>query len=369
MADRATNCVIGALVADAAALGLHWIYDPARIREVAGQQPEFVEPELANYRRTTAYFAHKTKSAGDSSHYGEQLLVMLRSLAATGGAVFDAVDYERRFVDSFGPGGSWVGYVDYPTRETLRNIDLAERDALTASRRFDLGEFEADRALMEAKVMASVTRGWRDDKLDEAMLKAVRITHGENAALIEAGQAMARAVVEARAGSHGADDEQLPAFSKLPPLVARYAGSAALEEVVEEAVRVTNDNDAAVAWSIAAARLIEAAVLGAPVRKAAEEAARIDDRLAAALAFSGDAAEHFGRACPLEQSAPLIMSLLKNTAGFVDGARANILAGGDSAGRAIVLGAVLGAAYGVPETWCKRTRCLGEAERLLKSAP
>ena len=49
--------------------------------------------------------------------------------------------------------------------------------------------------------------------------------------------------------------------------------------------------------------------------------------------------------------------------------RANILAGGDSAGRAIVLGAVLGAAYGVPETWCRRTRCLGGAERLLKSAP
>ena len=46
-------------------------------------------------------------------------------------------------------------------------------------------------------------------------------------------------------------------------------------------------------------------------------------------------------------------------------ARANILAGGDSAGRAVPLGAVLGAAYGVRGDWAARTRALAEADALL----
>ena len=115
---------MGALVADAASLGLHWIYDPARIEEVAGEAPEFVEPDIAHYRGVTGYFAHGAKQAGDSTHYGEQMLVCLRSLAAMGGEL-DTTDYERRFFDSFGPGGAWVGYIDYATRVTLRNVDQA----------------------------------------------------------------------------------------------------------------------------------------------------------------------------------------------------------------------------------------------------
>ena len=45
--DRAKNAILGALVADAAALGLHWIYDQDRVREVAGNTPEFREPDAS----------------------------------------------------------------------------------------------------------------------------------------------------------------------------------------------------------------------------------------------------------------------------------------------------------------------------------
>ena len=42
--------VLGALVADSAALGLHWLYDPARIAEIeASQRPGFLQPEANNY--------------------------------------------------------------------------------------------------------------------------------------------------------------------------------------------------------------------------------------------------------------------------------------------------------------------------------
>jgi hypothetical protein len=219
----AAAAILGARVADAAALGLHWIYDPARIAAVAPERPEFLAPDLANYRGTTAYFAHGGKQPGDPTHYGEQLLVMERSLQATDG-VFDAADYERRFVDTFGPGGTWVGYIDYPTRETLRNVDDAERAAMRAARAFDLGPHEKDRALVSAKVLANARR-WSGAKLDEAMDRAVRLTHGDDEELMTIARAMAHAVANARGGPHGADDLQLPAVSKLAPLVARLAGA------------------------------------------------------------------------------------------------------------------------------------------------
>ena len=361
---RYRRAVLGALVADAASLGLHWIYDPERLAQVAGPAPEFHEPDLEDYRGTAAYFAHPGKTAGDVTHYGEQLLVLLRSLAARG--TFDLADYERRFVASFGPGGTWVGYIDFATRGTLRNIDAAERDALAAAKTFDLGAHENERSLMEAKVVANAQR-WRGEQLAHAMDKAVRITHGENEELMQIGRAIARAVEDARGGVHGADDYQLPAVSKLPALFA--FGSHA----VEEAVRATNDNDTAVAWARPVARVLDAAFSGAMPAGAAEAARgvedpEVDETIEEALAFQGDAvaaADRFGRACPLDQAVPLILALLRRAVTFEEGVRDNIRAGGDSAGRATILGAALGAAYRVPQAWLERTRVVPEAESLL----
>ena len=371
MDERARNAVVGALVADAASLGLHWIYDPVRVAEVAGKTPEFREPDIKNYRGTAAYFAHAGKRAGDSTHYGEQLLVLLRSLAARDGA-FDAADYERSFVESFGPGGRWVGYIDFATRETLFNIDRAEHDALAAARAFDLGSHEKDRALMESKVMANARR-WSGERLAAAMENAVRITHGDDAALIAAGIEMARAVEAARSGFHGADDVQLPAVSKLPALVARIAGAGDFDEQVERAVRVTNNNDAAVAWSIPVARALEAAVGGAPepLAVAVEHASgAVRRRLEEAMAFRGgvvDAAAHFGAACNLEESIPVCVVAVRDATEFLGATRDNISAGGDNAGRAVVVGAFLGAAFGAPADWRDRTGAAAEAARLLHS--
>lgn len=339
---------MGALVADAAALGLNWIYDLERLASVGGATPEFRDPDLEAYRGTTAYFAHKGKRAGDPTHYGEQLLVLLRSLAATGGR-FDAVDYERRFADAFGPGGTWVGYIDYATRQTLRNLDRAEQDALRAARSVDLGPHERDRALLEAKVLAHARR-WRGDKLAQAIEKAVRVTHPGDDALVRAAQSVARAVEGVRGSFHGAEDSQLPAVSKLPALVA-FGGTE-----VEAAVRVTNDDDAAVQWGGEVARMLEAAREGATPRKALSASGL--DR------FDG-AAESYGRACMLADAVPLTAALLRDAADFEGTIRRNILLGGDAAGRGIVLGAVLGAAFGVPPAWRDRTYAVAEADALL----
>ncbi|MEM8883473.1 MAG: ADP-ribosylglycohydrolase family protein [Planctomycetota bacterium] len=315
------DLIRGALVADAASLGMHWIYDVDRAREVGGARPEFLEPDLAHYRGGAGYFAHKGKRAGDLSHYGEQCRIAAESLGATGGA-HDPQDHERRFVASFGPGGRWVGYIDYATRETLRNADDAERGALRAAHDFDLGPFESHRPHVESAVMANA-RKWSGAQLDQALEKATRIRGEEDADLIARVQAMGRAVVDARAGFHGSDDVQLPALTGLPAAVAHGAD-------VESVVRVTNDNDEAVAWAHKIAALLRGEVEPA------------------AIAGEG------GIACPLDQSVPLIGRILAEADSYESGVRANILAGGDNCGRGIVVGAWLARKYPIPQAWLER---------------
>ena len=62
---RIKGAVWGALVADAASLGLHWLYDQKRIREVAPESPEFRSPNPADYEGVTGYYAHGRKQVGD----------------------------------------------------------------------------------------------------------------------------------------------------------------------------------------------------------------------------------------------------------------------------------------------------------------
>lgn len=46
---KARASLLGAIVADSAAMGLHWIYDTTRLAEVGGDSPEFRKPDPANY--------------------------------------------------------------------------------------------------------------------------------------------------------------------------------------------------------------------------------------------------------------------------------------------------------------------------------
>ena len=77
--------ILGALVADSAALGLHWLYDPARIAEIeAASGLAFLKPDAGNYAGAKGYFAHGGKTSGESTGYGEVCLLALRHLAKHG---------------------------------------------------------------------------------------------------------------------------------------------------------------------------------------------------------------------------------------------------------------------------------------------
>lgn len=75
--ERARAAVIGAATADAATMGLHWLYDQNRIAEVAGAEPEFRAPNALDFG-DKGYFAHGGKTPGEPSHYGAQMLASRR---------------------------------------------------------------------------------------------------------------------------------------------------------------------------------------------------------------------------------------------------------------------------------------------------
>ena len=117
---RAACALLGAATADAAALGLHWLYDVKHLAELAGEQPEFREPSAADFAGKRGYFAHALRRSGDLSQYGEVLRLFSEHLAA--GGELDIRGWQEAFRSHFGPGGAWTGYIDSPTRATLANL-------------------------------------------------------------------------------------------------------------------------------------------------------------------------------------------------------------------------------------------------------
>ncbi|MEO1000469.1 MAG: ADP-ribosylglycohydrolase family protein, partial [Pseudomonadota bacterium] len=120
MSGDAAGAIWGGFVADAASLGFHWLYDPKRIAELAGDAPAFRAPDPADFDGAMGVFVHPGKRAGDLSQYGVQMRVMLDSLRAVGG--WDKGDFQTRFAQTFGAGGSWSGYIDKATKGTLAGI-------------------------------------------------------------------------------------------------------------------------------------------------------------------------------------------------------------------------------------------------------
>ena len=373
--------ILGAAVADAAAMGLHWIYAQPRVRRAGGDQPEFTEPQAQNYEGVPAYFAHAGRHAGDSSMYGEGLLVVLRSMAEQG--TFDWQRYARAFQEHFGFGGEYVGYIDTPTRETLTNMIVQQRETLRAAMELPFDGPEKKKAAVASKVMgnAQLSRG---QQLRDTVAEAIRLTKGD-AAQEELANRMIDLLEESRS-LPGADDDQLPALTKVPALVAADPEASDLEDRIEEAVRVTNNNDTAVAWALFVGRLLQWAVgkdadpagLETAVRREMENSS--DEVRHAMEGMFKRAGEDYktvtmklGPACELKSGVPVAIHNLLGSSSYTDAVRRNILACGDSCGRALVVGSLAGALYAaeadsaIPEDWLGRLTRREEFQRLTEA--
>lgn len=367
MTDTAQNMILGALVADAASLGLHWIYDQAHIAKVAPDEPAFVAPDAANFEGVMGFYAHGNRVNGQNSQYGEQLKVMQTALAESGGQ-FDPHGFVTAFQAHFGYGGTFVGYIDHATGGSLDNFRAAAQRAEDAAGKVP---WDGDGRITGAVLTKAhaLSQQFTGDTLRAEFEHAVRRTHDDDAVVAYGLQVLD--AVAALPPVNGAVDMQSPAIAKLPPLVIalKDADDAQFAQDVTRAIRLTSDHPTAVAFGLSCARMLRAALNSNDISTIIEAGrsgatAEVDGLLAQALAMTGQdsnaAATHFGLACDLGFGVPVAVHTIATASGFADGVRRNIYAGGDNCGRAILLGAVLGAVYGIggdagiPQAWIEK---------------
>jgi ADP-ribosylglycohydrolase len=282
MKGNAEAMVWGAFVGDALALGGHWVYNTHVIDTKLGAADRLSAP-LTSY--------HKGKGAGDLTHYGDQMLLLLEHAAAHPG--FEPA----RFADAWGRFmATYGGYLDKASRATLENLAAGQAYPLCASLSDDLGGASRIAPLVfllrgDAEGMAAAVRG------------QTAATHN-HPGVVQAAELFGRAALHALGGCDPAD-----------ALNRALADSAAL------------------------------APLAGMVRQGMESAGE-ESRAAVA---------RFGPMCALHAALPATVHLLARHGGDLRRALiANVRAGGDSAARGMLAGMVLGARHGmaaIPAEW------------------
>jgi ADP-ribosylglycohydrolase len=126
MQDNAKAMVLASFAADSLALGAHWIYDTDQIAATFKSVETFQKPGENSY--------HTTKNAGEFTHYGDQMLVLLESLAACRG--FDLKHFAAQWQNH---QQHYDGYVDHATRLTLNNFKDGKTPESAGSESTDLG--------------------------------------------------------------------------------------------------------------------------------------------------------------------------------------------------------------------------------------
>ncbi|MGA2027437.1 MAG: ADP-ribosylglycohydrolase family protein [Syntrophobacteraceae bacterium] len=234
---------------------------------------------------------HATKDLGEFTHYGDQTLVLLESIVACSG--FDIDDFARRWKKLF---ETYNGYVDKATKATLANFASGKKPEESGSSSSDLAG---------AARIAPLVYRYRND-LGELLSSAktqTAMTHG-NPSVIDASDFFARVVWRVLEG-------------ETPLFALREVGEVHFRESVLEQ------------WT---AKGIESA---------------LSDTRSAILKF--------GQSCDVEHAFPSVVHLIgKYEKNLREALVENVMAGGDSAGRGLVVGMILGAHLGfeaIPSEW------------------
>lgn len=287
------DALTGALVADAATMGLHWMYDQSVLEKIATESDLFFrQPDPALYQGQKAYFAHAARTAGQWSQYGENT-----NLVAT--VINECNDYNIRshqagFMAMFGPGGSYVGYADRPTKALVARL-ITEGE--------DIAELSGsdDDQLPALTSVPALYACLADEMLSEDTVRdAVQVT-ADNEVAVDGALCVMRCLQSVGQGL-------------------------TLREALAQA--------ASAAGSTLAPLLSEALVMENYQPQ--------------------QCAQHFGLPCHINQGLPVVWHLLAHAKDYETTVRDNILCGGDNCGRAIPLGAIAGLVFGVPGSICGR---------------
>jgi ADP-ribosylglycohydrolase len=283
MNEKARAMVLASFAADALALGVHWIYNTNVIDKKWGRVENYIKPERPTY--------HPTKDLGEFTHYGDQTLVLLKSIARNAG--FDlsrfAADW-RQFFESYN------GYFDGATKATLDNFKTGKKPNEAGSNSDDFAG--------AARIAPLVYYYRRDfEQLINSAKTQTSLTHNH------------QEVIDSAAFFGGVAFRVL---NGAPPV-------AALRETRNKGF----DTPPYSKW--------------------------IEDGLASVEKDTRQAILDFGQMCETPAAFPSVIHLIAKyendlKAGLVE----NAMAGGDSAGRGLAVGMILGAHLGVeaiPPDW------------------
>lgn len=274
--ERLNGMLFGAFVADAYALGLHWIYDTDKLKNESNHLNGFITPTRDSF--------HKGKRKGDFTHYGDQSLLLLKSISTEHG--FSVNTFRTHWLTFM---EKYEGYMDRATRESLTTLD-------------------------------AVTK-------------------------------------------LGSSSDELGGYARVAPLIFYHFDDPNLKRYVEEQTRLTHNNDTLLAYSQFFTDLILELIIGKPLNKSIETLIesypsvkkhylniinRLDEDTTSVI-------KDIGQSCASPFAVPATLYIiLKYADHYEEAMKANVLAGGDSAGRGMVIGMVLGAYLGIfaiPNQW------------------
>ncbi|MES2438630.1 MAG: ADP-ribosylglycohydrolase family protein [Verrucomicrobiota bacterium] len=299
-----SDIVLGSFIGDALALGPHWIYDQGQIKSQLGRVTAY-HPPLAVY--------HQGKGAGDLTHYGDQTLVLLRSIVETGG--FDLKNFATAW-RTFWENPDTISYRDGATKSTLANLQAGAAPTAAASSSHDIAG--------AARIAPLFLLNWESE---EQFLFAVReetaFTHG-SPEVIEAAHFFAHVAFAVRQGND-------------------------IPKALEKTMRLACWKHLPEAWY-----------------ERARESALAAETDAAAL-------QDHGLSCNIADAFPGICHLfLRHPEDPALALIENVNAGGDSAARGMILGLVYGAAFPVatwPAEWLAGLQAREEIESLIAKLP
>lgn len=283
MSDKAKAMVLASFAADALALGVHWIYNTNVIDKKWGRVEAYIMPERPTF--------HPTKKRGEFTHYGDQTLVLMQSVAAS--SEFDISDFAEKWQHLF---QSYEGYIDGATKATLENIKAGKEPTAAGS---DSDDFAG------AARIAPLAYRYRADlaKLIDTARAQTRATHN-NEEVIDS---------------------------------AAFFGSVAFKVLAGE--RPINAIDLT----------LKEQFNREPFSKWVAEGKKSADK------DTRQAMLDLGQMCEIQAAFPCVIHLItKYEDNLKDGLIENGMAGGDSAGRGLTAGMVLGAHLGIeaiPPKW------------------
>jgi len=282
MEREARSAILSSFVADALALGAHWIYNTNVIDKKLGRVERYVKP-FVSY--------HATKESGEFTHYGDQMLVLLETVADSGR--FKLKAFSARWQALF---KDYTGYFDQATKGTLANFAKNDDPAQSGSESDDLAGASRISPLVYCYHA-------KPEQLIASVRAQTAMTHNQ-ADVIDSAEFFARVTL-------GVLNGQTPCEALKAVLQANFNRPPFAEQ--------------------------------------------INDGIESASADTRSAIAAFGQMCEIKAALPATIHLIAKYENDLKQALVeNVMAGGDSASRGMIAGLVLGAYRGVetlPNEW------------------